>query len=72
MNRLYELIGGKRGIAADTALRLKKLLKASQKFWMNLLKSHFLRAPHAKIVGIDLVTTRAGLSTRAHSSAAHG
>jgi len=26
----------RRGIAADTALRLKKLLKASQKFWMNL------------------------------------
>lgn len=36
LNRLNELIRGKRGIAADTALRLAKLLKASQEFWMNL------------------------------------
>ena len=36
VNRLNELIRGKRGITADTALRLGKLLKTSPEFWMNL------------------------------------
>lgn len=36
LNRLNELINGKRGITADTALRLAKLLKTSPEFWMNL------------------------------------
>jgi addiction module HigA family antidote len=35
-NRLNELINGKRGITADTALRLALLLKTSPEFWMNL------------------------------------
>ena len=36
LNRLNELIRGKRGITADTALRLSKLLKTTPEFWMNL------------------------------------
>jgi addiction module HigA family antidote len=36
VNRLNEIIRGKRGISADTALRLAKLLKTSPEFWMNL------------------------------------
>jgi antitoxin HigA-1 len=36
LNRLNELIRGKRGMTADTALRLAKLLKTSAEFWMNL------------------------------------
>jgi antitoxin HigA-1 len=36
LNRLNELIRGKRGVTADTALRLAKLLKTSPEFWMNL------------------------------------
>jgi len=36
LNRMNELIRGKRGITADTALRLAKLLKTSPEFWMNL------------------------------------
>jgi addiction module HigA family antidote len=36
LNRLNELIRGKRGVAADTALRLAKLLKTTPEFWMNL------------------------------------
>lgn len=35
-NRLNELINGKRGITADTALRLAIFLKTSPQFWMNL------------------------------------
>jgi antitoxin HigA-1 len=35
-NRLNEIIRGKRGVTADTALRLAKLCKTSPEFWMNL------------------------------------
>ena len=36
LNRLNELINGKRGVTADTALRLARLLKTTPEFWMNL------------------------------------
>jgi addiction module HigA family antidote len=36
LNRLNEIINGKRGISADTALRLARLFKTSPEFWMGL------------------------------------
>ena len=36
LNRLNEIILGKRGVSADTALRLAALLKTSPQFWMRL------------------------------------
>jgi len=36
LNRLNEIVLGKRGISANTALRLGRLLKASPQFWMRL------------------------------------
>jgi addiction module HigA family antidote len=36
LNRLNEVIRGKRGVTADTALRLARLLRTSPEFWMNL------------------------------------
>ena len=36
LNRLNEIVLGKRGISADTALRLGRLLKTSPQFWMRL------------------------------------
>ena len=36
LNRLNEVIHGKRGVTADTALRLANLLNTSPEFWMNL------------------------------------
>jgi len=36
LNRLNEIIRGKRRISADTALRLAQLLKTSPQFWMRL------------------------------------
>ncbi len=36
LNRLNEIILGKRGITADTALRLARLLKTSPQLWMRL------------------------------------
>ena len=35
-NRLNELVQGKRGVTADTALRLATLLKTDAEIWMNL------------------------------------
>lgn len=37
-NRLYQLIAGKRGMTADTALRLEQWLGVEAAFWMNLQK----------------------------------
>lgn len=45
-NRLNELIRGKRGVTADTALRLAKLLKTTPEFWLNLQNAYDLY--HAK------------------------
>ena len=36
LNRLNEIVLGKRGITADTALRLARMLKTSPQFWMRL------------------------------------
>jgi len=36
LNRLNEVIRGKRGVTADTALRLAKLLNTSAEFWLGL------------------------------------
>ena len=36
LNRLNEIVLGKRGISADTALRLARLLKTSAQLWMRL------------------------------------
>jgi antitoxin HigA-1 len=36
LNRLNEIIRGKRGISADTALRLARLFDMSPEFWMSL------------------------------------
>jgi addiction module HigA family antidote len=41
-NRLNEVIRGKRGVTADTALPLAKLLKTTPKFWLNLQNSYDL------------------------------
>ena len=36
LNRLNEIVLGKRGVTADTALRLGRLLKTSPQLWMRL------------------------------------
>jgi addiction module HigA family antidote len=47
-NRLNEVIRGKRGVTADTALRLAKLLKTTPEFWLNLQNAYDLyEAKHA-------------------------
>ena len=36
LNRLNEIVLGKRGITADTALKVARLFKMSPQFWMRL------------------------------------
>jgi addiction module HigA family antidote len=48
LNRLNEVIRGKRGISADTALRLARPFDMSPEFWMSLqADSDLWRAAHA-------------------------
>lgn len=52
--RLNEIVKGKRGITADTALRLARYLGTSPKFWMNLQADYELRvARQTKLKGIE-------------------
>jgi addiction module HigA family antidote len=46
-NRLNELVNGKRGITADTALRLARRFKNSPEFWMNLQSAYELTEARA-------------------------
>ena len=41
-NRLNELVRGKRGITADSALRLARRFNTSPEFWMNLQSAYEL------------------------------
>ena len=41
-NRMNELVRGKRGVTADTALRLAKLFKTSPQFWMHMQATYDL------------------------------
>ncbi len=41
-NRIYQLIAGKRAMAADTVLRLQQWLGVEAGFWLNLQKSYEL------------------------------
>jgi addiction module HigA family antidote len=41
-NRLYQLLAGKRGMTADTALRLGQYFGMSPDFWMNLQSAYEL------------------------------
>ncbi|MGB4136941.1 MAG: HigA family addiction module antitoxin [Microbacterium sp.] len=41
--RINEIVHGKRGITADTAIRLARYFGTSDEFWMNLQSSYELR-----------------------------
>lgn len=43
-NRISAIVSGRRSITADTALRLARYFGTTAEFWLNLQKSHELRA----------------------------
>lgn len=44
--RINEIVHGKRGITADTAIRLARYFGTSEEFWMNLQSNYELRIGH--------------------------
>ena len=59
--RINEIVHGKRGITADTAIRLASYFGTSEEFWMNL-QSHYelrieRRALHEKLGAIKPLRT---------------
>jgi antitoxin HigA-1 len=50
-NRLNELVRGKRGITADTALRLARRFDTSAEFWMNLQSAYELTQARKEMAG---------------------
>lgn len=46
-NRITELVRGRRGITADTALRLGRFFKTTPNLWLNLQTAHDLSAAKA-------------------------
>jgi antitoxin HigA-1 len=55
---IYDVIGGKRSISAETALRLGKYFGLPAQFWMNLQTEHDLRvaAATAKLERVKIRT----------------
>jgi addiction module HigA family antidote len=52
-NRISEIVNGKRGISADTALRLERYFRVEAQFWLNLQSEYDLRIIKRKI-GTDI------------------
>ncbi len=50
-NRLTEIINGKRGITADTAMRLGRYFGTSAQVWMNLQSRYELDTAEAESAG---------------------
>ena len=48
-NRISEIVNGKRGITADTALRLERYYGVEAQFWLNLQSEYDLRMMKRKI-----------------------
>ena len=48
-NRISEIVNGKRGITADTALRLQRYFRVEAQFWLNLQSEYDLRIVRRKI-----------------------
>jgi len=69
-NRLYQLIGGKRAMTADTALRLEQWLGVSAAFWMNLQKRYELNLA-AQEVGEEIKRTIIRIEPFQHGQQIH-
>lgn len=47
--RINEIVHGKRGISADTALRLARFFGTSERFWVNLQTRYELEVEKARL-----------------------
>jgi addiction module HigA family antidote len=51
VTRISEIVNGRRGVTADTALRLARYFTTSPEFWMNLQAAYDLDAAHRALAG---------------------
>ncbi len=49
--RINEIVHGKRGISADTALRLARFFGTSERFWLNLQSRYDLEREKDRLAG---------------------
>jgi addiction module HigA family antidote len=49
--RINEIVHGKRGVTADTALRLARYFDTSERFWMNLQMRYDLEVEKGRLRG---------------------
>ena len=49
--RINEIVHGRRGISADTALRLSKYFGTTERFWMNLQMRYDLEVEKGRLRG---------------------
>ena len=55
--RINEIVHGKRGVTADTAIRLARYFGTSEEFWMNLQSNYELRIERRALrEQIDLIS----------------
>ena len=54
-NRISEIIRGRRGVSADTALRLEKAFGVSAQFWLNLQQQHDLIVAAQNATNLDQI-----------------
>jgi addiction module HigA family antidote len=50
--RINEIVHGKRGITADTALRLARYFGTSERFWLNLQGRYEIEVERDRLAGI--------------------
>ena len=50
-NRVTQILAGKRGITADTALRLARYFGTSERFWLNLQSRYELEIERDRLAG---------------------
>ena len=50
--RINEIVLGKRGVSADTAVRLAAVLGTSERFWLGLQADHDLEEAHRALGGV--------------------
>lgn len=56
--RLNELVRGKRGVTADTAIRLAVLFRTTPQFWMHMQANHDLKVALARRRSMKLAHPR--------------
>lgn len=58
--RISQIVRGRRGVTADTALRLARYFNTTAQFWMNLQTRHDLEKAEDELAGVIAEIPRHG------------